>query len=222
MDRTGFLATFIAGALSLAASGCGTTKPPPAAQTPVSPASSPAPTGNPVPPVNEAAPASAPSAASVGKESPKAAPGHSSAEPSKPAVVAPNPSPANTPAPPAAAPVAAPSKPPAVSAAPAAVETAKTAEVPVTSAHGYVGPEKCMLCHKVQYTSWSQSKHKTKGLDCEGCHGNGADYKAMPVMKDHAAAVKAGLVIPGLGFCKKCHVKTDASMLPLVHAHKAK
>ena len=79
-----------------------------------------------------------------------------------------------------------------------------------------------MMCHRIQYTSWNESKHKAKGLDCEGCHGNGADYKAISVMKDRAAAIKAGLILPGLDFCKKCHVKTDASMLALAHAHKAK
>ena len=79
-----------------------------------------------------------------------------------------------------------------------------------------------MMCHRIQYTSWNESKHKAKGLDCEGCHGNGGDYKTIAVMKDRAAAIKAGLILPGLDFCKKCHVKTDASMLALAHAHKAK
>ncbi len=79
-----------------------------------------------------------------------------------------------------------------------------------------------MMCHRIQYTSWNESKHKIKGLDCEGCHGNGGDYKTIAVMKDRTAAIKAGLILPGLDFCKKCHVKTDASMLALAHAHKAK
>ncbi len=79
-----------------------------------------------------------------------------------------------------------------------------------------------MLCHRLQYASWNESKHKAKGLDCEGCHGNGGDYKAIFVMKDRAVAMKAGLMLPGLVFCKKCHANADASMLPLAHAHKAK
>ena len=213
MRRFTILATLFTGALSLAAIGCGTAKPPLEPQASTAPSSqSPAPVATSATP----APAAAPSAAPLVKESPKATPGHSAAEPSKPLATPPTPPVAKEPTP---APVAAPSKPPA---APAAAEPNKIAEAPAVSAHAKVGPEKCMMCHKVQYASWNESKHKAKGLDCEGCHGNGADYKAISVMKDRAAAVKAGLILPGLGFCKKCHVKADASLLPLVHAHKAK
>lgn len=74
----------------------------------------------------------------------------------------------------------------------------------------------------MQYDSWSASQHKVKGLDCEGCHGNGADYKAASVMKDRAAAVAAGLILPGPEFCRKCHAKADAALLPRAHAHKAR
>ncbi len=79
-----------------------------------------------------------------------------------------------------------------------------------------------MICHRLQYNSWNESKHKAKGLDCEGCHGNGGDYRTIPVMKDLATAKKAGLIFPDVVFCKKCHVKADASFLPTAHAHKAK
>ncbi len=102
------------------------------------------------------------------------------------------------------------------------VEPAKPPAVPAVSAHARVGPEKCLMCHRIQYNSWNESKHKAKGLDCEGCHGHGADYKTIAVMKDLAAAKKAGLILPDVGFCKKCHPKADASFLPTAHAHKAK
>ena len=46
--------------------------------------------------------------------------------------------------------------------------------------HAYVGPEKCKMCHKVEYTSWSATKHakawdSLKPADqanakCNGCH----------------------------------------------------
>jgi len=220
MRRSTILSSLFAGALGLAAIGCGTAKPPPEAQAPATaPAPSPAPVAS---PVKEPVSVAAPSVAPAGKESPKAAPTASAAEPSKPAT----PQPAAAVKEPAPAPVAAPSKPPtSTPAPPAAAEPKKAAEVPEThapSAHAKVGPEKCMVCHRVQYNSWNESKHKAKGLDCEGCHGNGADYKAVSVMKDRPAAMKAGLLMPGLVFCKKCHVKADASMIPLVHAHKAK
>lgn len=91
-----------------------------------------------------------------------------------------------------------------------------------SNGHTAVGAEKCRMCHRVQYDSWSVTAHAKKGLDCEGCHGDGADYKTLPVMKNLAAAKAAGLVIPGVDFCRKCHgMKADASLLPRAHAHKA-
>lgn len=212
MRRSTLFIPLLMGALGLAAIGCGSTKTPPAPQAPaVSPAEGQQPAAA---PAGEPAPAAAP----AGKEPLKAAPMKSASEPSKPA--------AATPVQPAAKePVAAPAaaKPAAAPAAAAAASApSKEAEPPAASPHPKVGPEKCMMCHRVQYASWKESKHNAKGLDCEGCHGNGGDYKTMPVMKDRAAAVKAGLILPGLVFCKKCHVKADASMLALVHAHKAK
>lgn len=88
--------------------------------------------------------------------------------------------------------------------------------------HAAIGADKCRMCHRVQHDSWSASAHAKKGLDCEACHGNGADYKAMPVMKNPAAAKAAGLVKPGADFCRKCHgAKADAAFLTKAHAHKA-
>ncbi|WP_257306356.1 hypothetical protein [Geothrix campi] len=41
-------------------------------------------------------------------------------------------------------------------------------------------------------------------------------------MKNPVAAKAAGLVLPTLDFCRKCHgAKADASILPRAHAHKA-
>jgi hypothetical protein len=77
------------------------------------------------------------------------------------------------------------------------------------------------MCHKLQHDSWSASPHKAKGLDCEGCHGGGADF--MKVMRDRTAAIAAGLVLPKKEFCKTCH-KSDwqDGMFQRVHAHKVK
>jgi hypothetical protein len=88
--------------------------------------------------------------------------------------------------------------------------------------HTAVGADKCRMCHRIQHDSWSASAHAKKGLDCEACHGNGADYKAMSVMKNLAAAKAAGLILPTLDFCRKCHGdKPDAARFARVHAHKA-
>ena len=96
----------------------------------------------------------------------------------------------------------------------------------------YVGVEKCRICHNKQYKVWESSKHakafnalnpdeqkqdkclkchttgheaKFKGVQCEACHGPGSGYKTIPIMKDRAKAIAAGLVIPSEETCKKCH-----------------
>jgi hypothetical protein len=98
----------------------------------------------------------------------------------------------------------------------------------------YVGVDKCKLCHKVQFDSWSKTKHakafdslkpedkKNKecvgchvtggnvemaGVQCEGCHGAGSEYRAIGVMKDKAKAVAAGLKMPVEKDCLVCHNK---------------
>jgi hypothetical protein len=89
--------------------------------------------------------------------------------------------------------------------------------------HAAIGAEKCKMCHRIQHGSWEASTHAKKGLDCEACHGNGADYKGISVMKDPVAAKAAGLVLPGVDFCRKCHgTKADTALLVRVHAHKSR
>jgi len=82
------------------------------------------------------------------------------------------------------------------------------------------------MCHKVEFDSWSKTKHATAEpkAECETCHGNGADYWKMSVMKDPAAAKAAGLIAkPDKASCSKCHEKgVKDEDLPKVHAHKAK
>ena len=100
--------------------------------------------------------------------------------------------------------------------------------------HTYVGAEKCKMCHKVQYNSWLETTHAKStdaakgstdpafeaaclgchatnsdealaGVQCEACHGPGADFKKMSIMKDRDAAVANGLVIPTQATCDSCH-----------------
>jgi hypothetical protein len=94
--------------------------------------------------------------------------------------------------------------------------------------HAAVGAEKCKMCHKVQFESWAKSKHATDKdkVDCEACHGNGADYIKMAVMKDPVKAKEAGLIAkPEKATCTaKCH-KADTwkdEMLTKTHDHKVK
>ncbi len=101
--------------------------------------------------------------------------------------------------------------------------------------HTYLGAEKCgKLCHKIEYNSWSTTKHAKAfaslkpadqakaecvechvtggkkdlpGVQCEACHGPGSDYNKLTVMKDKAKAVAAGLIIPTEKDCVRCHNK---------------
>jgi hypothetical protein len=86
-----------------------------------------------------------------------------------------------------------------------------------------IGADKCKLCHKLQFTSWAATVHAARAppLDCESCHGAGSEYKGLAIMKDAKKARSAGLVIPGRGFCSKCHTRgwTD-DLLKRTHAHK--
>ena len=102
------------------------------------------------------------------------------------------------------------------------------AAAPAAAQHAAVGPEKCgKMCHKVEFESWAKTKHATaeKKTDCEACHGNGADYMKLSVMKDPAKAKEAGLITPTKASCTaKCHKAADikADMLAKVHDHKVK
>jgi len=90
------------------------------------------------------------------------------------------------------------------------------------------------MCHKVQYNSWLETTHAKAteaakastdpafeakclgchatnsdealaGVQCEACHGAGADFKKMSIMKDREAAIANGLVIPTQETCNTCH-----------------
>ena len=43
------------------------------------------------------------------------------------------------------------------------------------------------------------------GVQCESCHGPGADYKKKSVMQDREAAIAGGMIIPDSTSCLKCH-----------------
>ena len=94
--------------------------------------------------------------------------------------------------------------------------------------HAAVGVTKCKMCHKVEFESWSKTKHAEAKppVECETCHGNGGDYWKMAVMKDPAQRKAAGLIAkPEKASClAKCHKAADFKddMLTKVHAKKAK
>ncbi len=132
--------------------------------------------------------------------------------------------------------------------------------------HAYVGADKCKMCHKAEFEAWSKTPHAKafdalkpeeqkkaectvchvtgetaekaalNGVQCEACHGGGADYKKPTIMNaakwkaDAAAqkklAVEAGLIYPTAENCQRCHKQEGnpnykpfdfAKMQPLVH-----
>ena len=80
------------------------------------------------------------------------------------------------------------------------------------SAKGELTNFKCLKCHTTGFGT--ETGYKVGGdmapegvasVGCEACHGAGADYKSMKVMKDKPAALAAGLVMPNEETCRKCH-----------------
>ena len=73
----------------------------------------------------------------------------------------------------------------------------------------------CLRCHVTAYgvdatlidtgTEAKPGFQVADGVQCESCHGAGSEYKSRKVMKDQAAAVAAGLVIPTAATCTTCH-----------------
>jgi hypothetical protein len=110
----------------------------------------------------------------------------------------------------------------------AALAVVALAGVASAANHAAVGVTKCKMCHKVEFDSWSKTKHAAAkpAVECETCHGNGGDYWKPNVMKDVKAAEAAGLVPkPGKATCTaKCHKPAEFKdeMLTKVHDKKAK
>ena len=67
----------------------------------------------------------------------------------------------------------------------------------------------CLKCHVtaagLDATMLGKKYTVEDGVGCESCHGPGSAYKSNKVMKDHDAAVAAGLVMPTAETCTGCH-----------------
>lgn len=66
----------------------------------------------------------------------------------------------------------------------------------------------CLECHTIK--GGPDAADIKQGVQCETCHGPGADYKSMAVMKVRDSAVKGGLVVFAdkaaiEAMCKNCH-----------------
>ena len=86
--------------------------------------------------------------------------------------------------------------------------TAKSAEI--AKERGLKKPAnespECLECHAIT----ADPKFIADGVQCENCHGAGSAYKTMPIMKDKAKAIAAGLTDfkdeeTIANKCKTCH-----------------
>jgi hypothetical protein len=74
-----------------------------------------------------------------------------------------------------------------------ALTSEKAAEI--AKAAGVANPAedaKCLNCHGPLHEKAAELKEE--GVTCEVCHGPGSAYKKITIMKDHAEAVKNGLI----------------------------
>lgn len=102
-----------------------------------------------------------------------------------------------------------------------AFETLGTPEAKAIGAKlGVANPQqsgKCLKCHSTAYNfteSVAVAAEKIKpedGITCESCHGPGAAYKSMAVMKDHKKCVESGMVVPATSSCALCHNEQSAT-----------
>lgn len=87
---------------------------------------------------------------------------------------------------------------------PKAKEAAKKAGVDDPTTDG-----KCLKCHVTAYgvdAKWIRDSFDPKdGVQCESCHGPGADYAKKKTMEDEDKAIAKGLVLPNEKICVKCH-----------------
>lgn len=82
---------------------------------------------------------------------------------------------------------------------------------------------KCLKCHVTAYGKEDQHGEKFKyeeGVTCEACHGPGEKYKPMPIMRDHEAAIKNGLIVPDKKVCIECHNEESPTYVPFDFAKK--
>lgn len=79
----------------------------------------------------------------------------------------------------------------------------------------------CLGCHATAWHAedWEKDAtfHMEDGVQCERCHGAGSEYSPADVMKDKAAAMKAGLQMPKKEFCVDCHQEKGSHIAVLKH-----
>lgn len=89
---------------------------------------------------------------------------------------------------------------------------------------------KCNKCHNTGVGKAQAKGAELSGVQCEACHGAGSNYRKPSIMSRskfkadkpaaHAAAVKAGLVVPDEKLCKTCHNKKSPNFKPFDFAKR--
>lgn len=104
-----------------------------------------------------------------------------------------------------------------------AYKTLGTAEAKkIAKEKGIANPQedgKCLKCHVTAYgvdaSLLGKKFNKEDGVTCEACHGGGADYSKMKVMKQLSAnkidPASVGLIIPTEKVCVTCHNEESPS-----------
>lgn len=86
---------------------------------------------------------------------------------------------------------------------------------------GIADPQKADACLKCHTTGFGQAADRFEpsfdvklGVQCEACHGAGADYKSKETMQSREASVAAGLILPDEKACVTCHNPESPSYKP--------
>jgi hypothetical protein len=109
-----------------------------------------------------------------------------------------------------------------------AYETLASAEAKeVGAAKGIDDPQKspeCLKCHVTGYgldaSRFEPTYSQEEGVGCESCHGPGAAYKKITIMKDIEQAKASGLIIPNEETCKQCHNEESPTFKPFNYAER--
>lgn len=84
--------------------------------------------------------------------------------------------------------------------------------------------EKCLVCHVTAFGVPDSLKKSsfdiTDGVGCESCHGPGADYMILSIMKDREKSIAAGLIIPDENTCLICHNENSPTYKPFNYDEK--
>ncbi len=79
--------------------------------------------------------------------------------------------------------------------------------------------DECLSCHITGYgvdAALTEALIPENGVTCESCHGAGADFKKISVMKDRDAAIAAGLTADPKAVCVNCHNEESPTFKPFV------